>query len=1004
MSTLAGLYTHGAAVDWQQVTTGITPATGTLPTYPFQRQRYWSPSATAARRSARAVTNSQAHPLLGRRLSSPALTGTVFETVLDTVAYPLLAQHRIYGQIVVPGAHHLVMLATAAAQHHPTPTLTDVLFPQPLLLTDEQQRVLQVVLDAPETEAATFQLASRAPDEPEWTTHATGAVRAAPADTGDPHETPGQIQQRCAEDAEYVNWFYESGTRHGLVLDVGFRWQQRIWRRDGEALCQMRAPQVGDEHEHYPIHPGLIDASFQVVGAALPPTGDTFHLYVPFGLDEFRLRQTVRRHHDSDRPIWGHARLRKGADPDEETFTADVWLLDDDGRVVAESQGLHLKRAERDAMLRAARTQARSRLHELVWQPQPFSPPKAVTTTGRWLICADRLGVGEALAAQVRAGGGQAVVVLPGQATAPPDPDRTRYVDPSRPEDFADLIGELRADPAGPLLGAVFLWSLDADGPEPTLAELESAQELALGGLLHLVRALAAAQGESSPRVNVVTRGAYATADAPMAVAQTSLWGMANVIELEHPELWGGQIDIDPHLDPKRAATALRRELPADGERVVLRRNQRLVARLLPRQATRVGDASPVTVDTDGTYLVTGGLGALGLEVARWLVTRGARNLVLVGRRAPTAEVAARLDALRGQGAQIETAQADVASAGDVARLIQAVPATRPLRGVVHAAGVLDDGVLMRQPWESFARVLGPKVCGGWNLHQQTRHLPLDFFVLFSSAASLLGSAGQAAYAAGNAFLDGLAHHRRSRGLPAVSINWGPWTEAGMAASAAPRDGRWEAQGIGGITPDEGIEALEQILCDQPTQVGVLPVTWSRYLRRFPLGEEPALLRELGQTMRAGEPGGAGTIPRVRLREQLDATPPQARMDVVRGYVRDQVVKVLGLDPTSHVDPARSFFEFGLDSLMAVQLKNTLQSQLGRPLPSTLIFEYPTIEGLTTYLAQKVLGIGPAEQEEPEPSPGGQRGAPERLRDLSEEDLTDLLTKKLASLAERRRK
>jgi acyl carrier protein len=377
---------------------------------------------------------------------------------------------------------------------------------------------------------------------------------------------------------------------------------------------------------------------------------------------------------------------------------------------------------------------------------------------------------------------------------------------------------------------------------------------------------------------------------------------------------------------------------------------------------------------------------------------------VLVGRRAPTAEVAARLDALRGQGAQIETAQADVASAGDVARLIQAVPATRPLRGVVHAAGVLDDGVLMRQPWESFARVLGPKVCGGWNLHQQTRHLPLDFFVLFSSAASLLGSAGQAAYAAGNAFLDGLAHHRRSRGLPAVSINWGPWTEAGMAASAAPRDGRWEAQGIGGITPDEGIEALEQILCDQPTQVGVLPVTWSRYLRRFPLGEEPALLRELGQTMRAGEPGGAGTIPRVRLREQLDATPPQARMDVVRGYVRDQVVKVLGLDPTSHVDPARSFFEFGLDSLMAVQLKNTLQSQLGRPLPSTLIFEYPTIEGLTTYLAQKVLGIGPAEQEEPEPSPGGQRGAPERLRDLSEEDLTDLLTKKLASLAERRRK
>jgi myxalamid-type polyketide synthase MxaB len=187
-------------------------------------------------------------------------------------------------------------------------------------------------------------------------------------------------------------------------------------------------------------------------------------------------------------------------------------------------------------------------------------------------------------------------------------------------------------------------------------------------------------------------------------------------------------------------------------------------------------------VRADGSYLITGGLGALGIRVARCLVDQGARHLVLAGRSGPSAEAWEAMEEMRAAGASVREVRADVASPADTARLIEACQAEAPLRGVVHAAGVLDDGVVDRQTAERFSRVLAPKVYGAWNLHHQTRELPLDFFVLFSSMASVLGSPGQSSYAVANAFLDALAHHRRARGLPGLSINWGPWSEAGMAA------------------------------------------------------------------------------------------------------------------------------------------------------------------------------------------------------------------------------
>ena len=372
------------------------------------------------------------------------------------------------------------------------------------------------------------------------------------------------------------------------------------------------------------------------------------------------------------------------------------------------------------------------------------------------------------------------------------------------------------------------------------------------------------------------------------------------------------------------------------------------------------GDAAGgFPVHADATYLITGGAGGLGLVVARALVERGARHLVLMGRSAPKEAASAEIAELAASGVRIEMFRGDVGNEDDVARLMDHVAASLPpLRGIVHAAGVVDDGVLLQQTWERFQKVARPKIAGAWNLHAATRALPLDFFVLFSTGSAVLGSAGQGNYAAANAFLDALAHRRRAEGLPALSINWGAWAGGGMAAMVSEHDRRrWSEMGVGLIEPSEGILALERLIADGATQAAVLPMDWARYLGQPGVSERPILRGMLGGARRQQRATGPASSSRPRLREELEAADPARRMEMLIDHVRDRVVKVLGLGPSIHVDERQLLTDLGMDSLMAVELSNHLQASLACKLPPTLAFEYPSIRAMAEYLATDVLGL-----------------------------------------------
>lgn len=366
----------------------------------------------------------------------------------------------------------------------------------------------------------------------------------------------------------------------------------------------------------------------------------------------------------------------------------------------------------------------------------------------------------------------------------------------------------------------------------------------------------------------------------------------------------------------------------------------------------------------DSTYLITGGLGGLGLETAAWMVERGARHLVLVGRSAPSSAALDRIQAWQESGTQVEVAQADVASIEQIEAVITAIHQEMPpLRGVIHAAGVLDDGLLINQQWSRFETVYAPKIQGTWNLHLLTQNLPLDCFVLFSAGAALLGSSGQANYAAANAFMDGLAHYRRARGLPALSVNWGAWAEVGMAAAMdEPYRQRLSDQGISFIQPAQGLALLEQLIARDTAQTAVLPVNWAKMAAQFSAGKIPGFLSSLMQPAQSPEPSKSDS--ELNLMRQLEMAAPGEKHDLLVAAVRDQVVKVLGLNPAKPPELRQGLTEIGMDSLMAVELSNRLKALLGQPLPTTLAFEYPSIYALVAYLETQVLVSAPEPEAE----------------------------------------
>ncbi|MDE0473289.1 MAG: SDR family NAD(P)-dependent oxidoreductase, partial [Gammaproteobacteria bacterium] len=934
---VAEAYTAGLDLSFEGLFVGEERSRVSIPGYPFQRSRFWFDAPERSR-------SVRGHPLLGQRHESPR--GEVsFETEIGPSDPPWLQEHRVFGRVVAPGALYGAMVASALLSEGLPASMDELQLHSPLIFPEAvdgegQVRRLQLVLGRPDAQRVrTIEVFSKGTDT-DWTLHARATIPASVArdGAGAPIDIDGTKARMTRGETLPV---YETRRRAGIELGAPFRGLTSLWRGSDEALGEIVLPN-SVERNAIDVHPLLLDACFQVMsGARETPEGDTT-AYMPFGWERLWLSGPLPQRLVCRAVMREESSRSHTADEPAETLKADLLIYGEDGEPVGGISGYTSKRATRGALLAALDT-TDDLLYEVIWRERPYGEPahpadpseRAANSAGVWILAADGGDVAEHVAAAL-ADRGQTVLLAGGAPADPPSVAEPGVfgaaVDAGRRESWRSVIEGL---PDGaPLRGVVHLAALEGHGANATTEEFREDVTRGLGSALALVQGLIDADVTPEHGIWFVSRGGQVLDQEQRGeLAGAMLWGFGKVVERELAQLTARVVDLDP--DDSDIPDVFIDELlnPDREDLVAYRAGTRYVQRLVRGHAGAGQAPPPVEADgdpagrirDDRTYLVTGGLGGVGGATAGWLADHGARTIVLNGRRPPDPPAVEVIESLRERGVDVRVELADVANVEELRAMLGRIEATLPpLGGVIHSVVALSDAALMNQSWSGFEEVIWSKVLGGWELHRQTENRDLDLFILYTSMSGVRGNPGQSNYAAANSLLDELARHRRARGLPGQSVQWGAWGGIGGAERRRDRLERvTEASGYDWMTPEQGIRALDRLVQQDLGVTGVTLIDWDVYAAS--LRTTPPLIDELLAAPTA--PDADGSDPSGDLMARLREAPEAQRYGLLEQAVQRLLQDLLRMP--SPPDPNVTFFDLGLDSLMALEFRARINLALG---------------------------------------------------------------------------
>ncbi|MFE7129681.1 SDR family NAD(P)-dependent oxidoreductase [Streptomyces sp. NPDC057638] len=921
LTALGQLHNHGVTLDWTAFFAGTGAHRVDLPTYAFQRDRYWMDPTPGHNDPATLGQTPTTHPLLPTALALPTTGGLVLTGRLAPGAQPWIADHVVSGAVLFPGTGFLE-LALQAGEHSGCAAVEELTLHAPLVLPEGSGAALQVVVGAPDGSGRrTVEIHSRpeagTPDLTDlgdaWTTHATGFLSPRlPAPEFDLTQwpPPGAAPLEVSD-------AYDVLADRGYAYGPAFQGLRAAWRDGDEIYAEVALPShAAADAADYTLHPALLDAAMHV---DLLDDGDG-PVLLPFAWNGVTPHAT------------GAAELRMWISRVDGAEVSVMRMADGNGVPVATVSSLVSRPVAPEGLTEAARGRTAD-IPPLRVEWRPLPSPARTASVPRWVV----LGAGSPFSSDTS------------------DGDQVPHY-----TDLTALATAVAGSAPGQAPETVVFWAPPYEGYESGDADLPVRARALTHQVLGLFQAWLADDRLAATRLALVTCDAVAAgADGRSPdLTQAPLWGLVRAAAEENPGRFA-VLDVDD-----ASAHALPAALATGEPELALRRGEILIPRLARIAPSTEASAAPVW-SADGTVLITGGTGGLGAVLARHLVAEhGVRHLLLTSRRGPHAPGA---DDLRTElttlGAHTVTITAcDTADREALTALLATIPTDHPLRGVIHAAGVADGGLVSSLSEEQTDRVLRPKVDAAWNLHVLTRDLPLTAFVLYSSAGGMILAAGQANYAAANVFLDTLAHHRHTLGLPAHSLAWGLWREnTGMGELDDTDLSRMSRLGLPALDTDQGLSLFDRVtaLADEPVVAAVRVDTAALGARGDDL---PPLLRGLARVSvpRASAApsarpvdGGSRTNP---LAERLAGLPDAERDRALLDLVRGQVATVLGHSGPEAIEPARAFRELGFDSLAAVELRNALRNTTGLSLPATLVFDHPNSLAVVELLRSQLLG------------------------------------------------
>jgi acyl transferase domain-containing protein/acyl carrier protein len=922
LTALAGLHVAGAArVHWPKVLRGRRTRSIPLPTYAFQHQRYWLDPTVSKSRPVAGV-----HPLLGAPVDLADPDTRWFTQTLPT-GQPWFLEHRLRDTPVLPAAGMIewaLAAVRAVADEGAAWTLRDVTFNEFLPLSQDTPVAAQAVVRSGD-DGYRVSCYARAPEDAErsWTEHVTVAAGRSEPSVGPEVRDLEDLRSRLPE--RETSALYPGFAKMGIHYGPAFRVLRRLWHAEDEALGLVEAGESTRDDDEYTLHPAWLDACFHIVSAFIENAG---FVVLPAAVD------TVTVYDRLPARVWCHARWH-GTQPSGDRLM-DVAMLDDSGRVLASIDGLRLRSVSVATIAGLGGSELRRYLPTWVRMPDE-TDESAAATDGRWLIA--------------NTGG----ATMPDWHAELTDRD-LRPVEIGNLDDESDVERDIAsALDGGTRVAGLILHAREAMPPDEdtTVEDTYRLARRTFFVLKHFLRRCAA----DGPDVVICSTGATTPDEQPPRLPQTALTAAAKTVIAEYPNLKCVQVDLDPS-DPDPSLTSVLERaaaLPGAGH-LAVRGAEWFESRLEETELARA-PADPAAIRSDATYLVTGGFGGLGLSVAGWLADHGARSVMLVGRTVPRSEPDA-VSELRARGVRVTALPVDLADPDGVDRIRRHVDdELPPLRGIVHAAGLLDDAALDELDWPRFRAVLDPKVRGAWHLHRAFGGAELDFFVLFSATGSLFGSAGQANYVTANAFLDALAPYRRHGGAPALSVSWGPWAETGMAARPELLS-RLASAGVDGIRTGDALDAFGALLGEREPHVGVARVDWQRYAEAARGRRRFTMLDDLLPVAAGGDTGVLSRWNPDELSTLVLHDPARAREVLLDGLL-DQVAALLYMTAADRAELRPRFRqvrlnELGLDSLTTVQLRNRLLTDCAADISPEQLFGGATAEEIVGLIGQQL--------------------------------------------------
>ena len=923
-----------------------------LPTYPFQRRRYWLPRK-------KAIGSPEALPPTTRLLGAELDFGSIdsrrrWQQLMSLERFPFVDDHRVQGMPIVPATAYIEMALQAALCHFGdlAVRITNIDIRRAIVMHAEDHHKVQLEIEPAGDDRVHVRIFSRkTEDAGKWQLNVAADVeRVAAAGDRPSLEDLSSLRERCKsviDGADFYRLQADKGNQWGRL----FQGVQTLWVGTGEALARVEVPEpLRGEFGNYRFHPAVSDACGHVlVGTIplLPSDGPLGGAFVGGGIGEARFYSRP-----GGTTLWCHARRKRTSDGEDNVLYGDVTVFDEAGALISETIDARLVYLDGGATADIAGYD--DWLYRIEWEKAaPPKKPAHAPCDGAidWLILADRGGV---------ANGVRDVLTELGEQAA--------CIDGPGETDRADL------SPAPGAGNRSVRHIIDMRFLDVEQGDFRAATSGSLSGVQSLVKRLAAAAGSGKQsKLWIITRGAVSVTGREPALcpAQALAWGFGRTVATEHSTFWGGLVDIDPD-HPAGASIPvlvdhLRQTDPED--QAAVRGNESFVPRLARQSVTpvcRAFEARP-----DASYLITGGLGGLGLVAAEWLARNGAGHLLLASRRqfpsrhewkawsGEDERIGAQIKAINRieqLGCHVSVASVDVSDATALERQITAWSSEYPpIRGVVHAAGIMQYEPVVDHSEAAMERIVGAKALAAWELHRLLHDSPMDFFVLYSSTSSLLSSPFMSSYAAANASLDTLAALRHAAGLPGLSVNWGTWREAGMLLDFdAARNTR--LKGVGTLSNKEGLGALEYLLRCDVSQAGVMKIDWDRWQSDYAaFSTAPFLRRFMAEQGPSQRPGSV-----VLSAAKLNAAEPGARQALIERFLVEQVGRIFKLEQND-VNVATPLTESGMDSLMAVELRNAIDSALGVSLPMVRLVEGPSISKLTTEVLEQFSSARVAE-------------------------------------------